>query len=256
VASAVRMEAERDRQRPAIETFERFLAAGQCFAHGSARGGVTPRGCEDAWRALAMAAKFKKIDPRMWSDEKFVMLDQLEMLIAIYTITAQSNRIGLFKFSAALAAEELRIPLETFRERFGKVSQTLGWGWDEALRVVYLPTWWRYNKPENPNVLKSCLDDLDDLPQTPLLEKFYGNLQYLAETLHQTFRERLPKCMPHHEHEHEHEHEHKPAGAKPQNLRLLKTRPSITTTTFRRSGWRASLCTDTARQFQFAGLTR
>jgi hypothetical protein len=161
-----------------------------------------------------MAAKFKKIDPRMWHDEKFVALDQLEKLIAIYAITAQSNRIGLFKFSAALAAEELCIPAETFPERFGNVCRTLNWGWDKALRVVFLPTWWRYNPPENPNVLKACLDDIDDLPQTPLLDMFCGNLAYLSETLHQTFRERLGKRMAHHEHEHEHKHEHKPTGQK------------------------------------------
>jgi hypothetical protein len=148
----------------------------------------------------------------MWHDEKFASLDQLQKLIVFYAITAQSNRIGLFKFSAALAAEELGTSPKTFLEGFENVCRALNWEWDRSLRVVYLPTWWKYNQPENPNVLLSCLADLDDLPQSPLVARFCANLGHLKGTLHQTFLEclgeRYKQPMPHHEHEHEHNHEH------------------------------------------------
>ena len=42
-------------------------------------------------------ARYRKINPRLWDDERFVQLDAVEKLIAIYSITAQSNRIGLFR---------------------------------------------------------------------------------------------------------------------------------------------------------------
>jgi hypothetical protein len=143
-----------------------------------------------------MARRYRKIDPRTWKDEKFRQLTQAEKLVAIYCITAQSNRVGIFNFSTALAAEDLDMPTETFAEAFGKVSQRLSWRWDSAARVLYLPTWWKYNLPENPNVLKACLADLEELPETPLLAEFYGNPLYLPETFRQTFREGSPQPSP------------------------------------------------------------
>ena len=59
-------------------------------------------------------ARYRKIDPRTWKDEKFRVLLSEEKLIAFYVITAQSNRIGLFNFSPAMAAEDL----ETFSKPF------------------------------------------------------------------------------------------------------------------------------------------
>jgi hypothetical protein len=72
----------------------------------------------------------------------------------------------------------------------------LSFGWDEEARVLYLPTWWKYNCPENPNVLKACLSDLHEVPQTRLLIEFSRNLKYLPETFHETFRQGLPKPSP------------------------------------------------------------
>ena len=51
---------------------------------------------------------YRKIDVRIWSDEKFTRLSVDEKIVAIYCLTnRQVNRCGLFVFSPALAAEEL-----------------------------------------------------------------------------------------------------------------------------------------------------
>jgi hypothetical protein len=143
-----------------------------------------------------MAQKYRKIDPRIWSDEKFTKLSSDEKLIAIYVLTAQTNRIGLFKFSPALAAEDLGMNVETFAKRFARVRETLRWGFDEVARVVWIPRWWRYNRPDNPNVLKNCLGDLHELPQTALLNRFANNLADLPETFGVTFRCEIQKPTP------------------------------------------------------------
>lgn len=146
-------------------------------------------------------SRYRKINPRFWKDEKISTLNRDEKLIALYLFTStQSNRIGLFSFSPAGAAEDLGIALETFGKGFMKPFQTvverLHLGWDAAARVLYIPTWWKYNCPENPNVLKACLADLHEVPQTPLIAEFSNNLRYLPETFHQTFREALGKPSP------------------------------------------------------------
>lgn len=128
-----------------------------------------------------MAQKYRKIDPRIWSDEDFVRMGHLEKLIVIYCLTSnQTNRIGIFRFSMAMAAEDLdTLPL-TFQEGFGKVCQTLNWEYDSASRTLYIPNWWRYNEPDNANWMVSCLDDLHDVPRSYLLDKFKRNISFLS----------------------------------------------------------------------------
>lgn len=170
-----------------------------------------------------MAPRYRKIDPRIWNDEKFRALSREEKLIALYVLTAQSNRLGFFKFSKALAAEDLNLPVETFAKGFEKVCKALAWRFDPEARVLLIPKWFRYNCPENPNVLKSCLEDLHELPQTPLISEFASCIQYLPQTFHETFREGLqehsPKPCPNQEQEQEQEQEYiyiPPNGGSPE----------------------------------------
>jgi hypothetical protein len=144
-----------------------------------------------------MAARYRKIDPRIWTDEKFRRLTAEEQRITLYVLTApQCNRIGLFSFSPGKAAEDLGTLPPTFQKGFENVCRTLRWEWDPEARVIYLPTWWKYNPPENQNVLIGNLKDLDDLPETPLLERFSANTAYLSEGLAETFTQTLAKRSP------------------------------------------------------------
>ncbi len=185
-------------------------------------------------------ARFRKIDPRIWFDERFRRLSASEKLVAVYVLTAQSNRIGLFHFSRARAAEDLEMLPATFAEGFARVCETLRWAFDESARVLFLPTWFRYNRPENPNVLKACLADLHEVPETPLRERFAANLHYLPETFHKTFREGLSEASgepwPNQEQEQEQEKEqeyirspgladHAETKAKPQSRNGTSARP-------------------------------
>jgi hypothetical protein len=174
-------------------------------------------------------SRYRKIDPRFWKDEKIVTLNRDEKLITLYLFTsAQSNRIGLFAFSPAGAAEDLGIALQTFgkgfMEPFQRVVERLNLDWDETFRVLYLPTWWKYNCPENPNVLKSCLADLHEVPQTRLIQEFSSNLKYLPETFHQTFREGLPKPSPQRMADQEQEQNNKSGAKAPEHFSIKRSR--------------------------------
>ena len=163
-----------------------------------------------------MAARYRKIDPRIWRDEKFIKLNAYEKLIALYCLTASpSNRCGIFVFSPAMAEEEIgsletfleglletlggTLPLGfrvTFLECFLRVVSGMGWRWEKATRVLYLPTWWKYNQPDSENVLKGNLKDLHELPQTPLLAEFYANTKHLPREFHSILRGTLPPTLP------------------------------------------------------------
>lgn len=166
-------------------------------------------------------ARYRKIDPRIWKDEGFRQFTLEEKAIAVYVFTAQSNRIGLFNFSPAMAAEDLETFPETFLKGFEKVCRVLRWTFDKPSRVLYIPTWFKYNCPENPNVLTHCLQDLHDLPSTPLLAAFERNLQYLPATFHTTFRKgwRKPSANQEQEQEQKQEQKQKQETAAPTRAR-------------------------------------
>jgi len=126
-------------------------------------------------------ARYRKIDPRIWNDEKFVSLSPEEKLLAIYAITAQSNRCGIFFFSPALAIEQTGMVSDSYAIAIFKVVEALKWVYDSSKKVLFLPTWWRYNPPENPNHLKGCLEDIHEVPQTELLQHFWENETYIPE---------------------------------------------------------------------------
>ena len=168
-----------------------------------------------------MAARYRKIDPRVWADEDFRNLKSLEKLVTFYLLTAQSNRIGIFNFSPGKACEDLGITHRTLMENFDRVCSLLAWEWDKKTRVLYIPSWFKYNLPVNPNVLKSCLGDLHELPTTKLKQKFVENLRYLPTTFHpmfcQTFQEGLgqPSPQPSPIQEQDKELEQEPESKKP-----------------------------------------
>jgi hypothetical protein len=146
----------------------------------------------DGW---ALAARYKKIDPRIWDDEKFSELSPGLKLITFHAITAQSNRCGIFSFSVARAIEQTGAVSDSYAIGFKKVCDTYSWRYDSRRRVLYIPTWWKYNPPENPKHLIGCLADLHDLPQTELLNDFAKNTRYLYEPCLSTFQERIDRYL-------------------------------------------------------------
>lgn len=135
--------------------------------------------------------RYRKIGASFFTDEKVITLSPTEKLVALYLLVAQANRIGLYSFSPAKAQEELGLSRKTFQKSFERVLKVLGWSYDPAARVVFIVSWWRFNQPENPNVLAGALRDLDGLPQTELANYFADNLWNLPPNLHETFKKGL-----------------------------------------------------------------
>lgn len=183
--------------------------------------------------------RFRKIDPRFWGDEKIEKLTLEEKAIAIYLITSQSNRIGFFKFSPAFACEQLKFGKKIWEKRFHRVCKILGWQWDEENKLLFLPTWWKYNQPENENNLIGNLKDLADVPNSYLVDTFCNNLTYLKPSFHETFRKRcrnvrqtLPEPYPKRSpsQEQEQEHKQKQDGVAGERLAKVESHSSPPTT--------------------------
>jgi len=143
-----------------------------------------------------MAAKFRKIDPRIWNDERFCGLTATEKLVALYLLASpQVNRIGIFAFSPAMGAESTGIPHKEFERVLGRVCHTLKWHFDKASKVMYFPTWWKYNPCNSDTTMKGFLEDIHDVPQSVLLQQFKSNERYLSGLALKAFREGMPEGM-------------------------------------------------------------
>lgn len=130
-----------------------------------------------------MAAKFRKVDPRIWTDERFRLLSPADRLLAVYCLTCpQCNRIGFFHLSLGHASECLGYPCHTLAKSLVRVCDTLRWRFDEASGVLFFPTWWKYNGRCGPKTMAGNLDDLHDVPQTHLINEFASNTRYLSES--------------------------------------------------------------------------
>lgn len=154
--------------------------------------------------------RYRKIYPRVWRHPGFLALKPSARELVLYLLSGpQTNAIGLFHFSVATAAEDLGVSVETLRKGLADVGATFGWFYDADARVIYIPSWWRWNKPENQNVLSGNLKALSEIPSCGLVDAFAVNVQTLPETLRETFMEgcriRLPKRPPIQEQEQEQE---------------------------------------------------
>lgn len=168
-----------------------------------------------------MAARYRKVYSRLWHHAAFQPLADADKVLALYLLTGpQTNRIGYFRLSLGEAVEDLGNTPRTLREGLRNVSQAFDWRFDDASRVLLIPSWWEWNQPENSNVLKGCLKDLPEVPASALLPLFLQALAPMLEAHKTTLPkgyENVPKTFaertPIQEQEQEQEQEPKPEGS-------------------------------------------
>jgi len=141
---------------------------------------------------MTAISRYRKIYTRLWSNPEMRKLDLVDKLIAIYLLTTpQANRLGFYRFSLALAAEDMGLPIEILADRLPRVLTAFEWLHDPAAGVICIPSWFVWNPPENENVLRGALRDLTEVPTTPLYEAFQASVELLPKPWQETFRHGL-----------------------------------------------------------------
>lgn len=159
-------------------------------------------------------SKYRKVDVRIWNDEKFRSLSASGKLIFLFIMT-HPGMTALGAMRATLPG--LEAELGTLPEGFGIPFQELvGKGLvehDSAACFVGMPNFLKYNGPENPNVVKSWMSALDLIPECALKDRVLWRGRLCAETLGEGYAKGLPepfrKGMPKQEQEPEQEPEPK-----------------------------------------------
>jgi hypothetical protein len=141
--------------------------------------------------------RYRKLYARLWRHSGFTSLTTLEKTIVFYLLTGpQTNRLGLYVLSISTAAEDLGTLPKSFAKGLRRVCETLSWQFDSKARVLYIPSWFKWNPPENANVVKGSLKDLNEIPPCDLVDAFARNIETIPVTLREGFIEGLRKGLP------------------------------------------------------------
>ena len=154
--------------------------------------------------------KYRKVDTRIWNDEKFMDLSRDGKLVFFFLLTHPSlTALGAMRHSIPGLSSEMRWLSKAFAKAFGEAFRKGLLEYDERACFLALPNFLKYNHPESPNVIKSWSDSLDLLPECPLKNKLIYRVKVFVEALPEAFREALPeafrKSMPNQEQEQEQE---------------------------------------------------
>lgn len=126
--------------------------------------------------------RYRKIEVRMWDDEKFRALGPIPpcgQALWIFLLTGPHTGPipGLFRAGRAAMAEELDWEPEAFAEAFEEVSQQGMAKADWKAKVVWIPKAISCNRPESPNVVRSWGAEWDLIPECDLKREAYESLR-------------------------------------------------------------------------------
>lgn len=137
---------------------------------------------------MSELGRYRKLFIGFWLHPGLTELTDSEKLLAVWLLTGPAtNRIGLYRLSPAQAAEDLGTSLESFRKRLRTVCTAFGWLFDERSRVLYIPSWWKWNPPANENVVRGSLKDLNEIPACGLVDAFVKNIEPIPEPFREAF---------------------------------------------------------------------
>lgn len=121
---------------------------------------------------------YRKIDPRLWDDEKFVELTTAEKLLWLYLLTGPhtTSLPGLWTVGLGELVDGLRLPAKHVEEGLRKLERMGRLVLNPRLRLVRVPNAPRYNRPDNARVLKAWFKLWSDIPEC---QQKYDHLESL-----------------------------------------------------------------------------
>jgi hypothetical protein len=176
-------------------------------------------------------AHYRKIDSRIWNDEKFTGLSERAQLCFFFSLThPNTTMLGTLRGTITGLASELfakhkkssagvlegfgEALLEAYTEGF---RELIGKGlvrYDDRACLLWFPNFLKYNPPESPNVIRAWPRVYDLIPECELKHTVYGRIEAYVKDLTEGFRKAfaegfgkpLSKSMPNQEQQQEQEY--------------------------------------------------
>jgi hypothetical protein len=131
---------------------------------------------------------YRKIDVRIWNDAKFMALsDDAKMTFLLLLTHPYQTMLGAMRTSCAALADDLGWPSERLSKAFREVSAKDLIRHDEASRLVWLPNFLKYNRPESPNVVKAWVKAYELLPECELKAAVWAGSEAFVKGMSKAF---------------------------------------------------------------------
>ena len=140
--------------------------------------------------------KYRKIDTRIWNDAKFCALSHSGKLVFFFLLTHPTmTPLGAIRANVPGLAFELGMGVEDFTEAFGEV---LGQGMaehDAKGMLIWFPNFLKHNIPESPNVVRSWVPAVRDLPESNLKDVLLEHAACTIDGLSEGFRKAFAEAF-------------------------------------------------------------
>jgi len=129
-------------------------------------------------------SRYRKIDSRIWHDEKFRKLGQQAKHFYLYLLTSpHSTAWGAYVLDDLYIQADLEMAPQAIKKCW---SEVVGIGLalrDFSTRLVAFPNWFRYNLPANEKTAIACVRGILDLPKSVVLSKYCEKSEWVSEQL-------------------------------------------------------------------------
>lgn len=151
---------------------------------------------------------YRKIDTKIWNDEKFNSLSDDAKLVWFFLLTHPGlTSLGAMRATIQGLAAELKRSEKRFRIPFEELLKRGMVKVDETAFTILIPNFLKYNPPDNPNVVKSWVRVLDRIPEGRLKDELLQGVMCVLEGYGEPYREPFRNPMPKQEQEQELEQE-------------------------------------------------
>lgn len=117
-------------------------------------------------------AKYRKIDPRIWNDAKFLRIGPMGQMLFLYVLTHPNmTMLGMLRSTKEAIAFERGWDLLAFNQVFD-LALRLGLLEYDPVGLIACPNFLKYNEPESITVVKSWGKIQDFLPECDLYFKY------------------------------------------------------------------------------------
>lgn len=139
---------------------------------------------------------YSKIESKFWMDEKTTIISPEARYIMLYLLTSpHKNMLGFYYLPKPYIIHDVKLSPERFELGFRELLGSKMIFYDEKASVMLLPNYLKHNPLDNPNVVKSAIEKLDELPKNSLEPLFLQALQRYGKPFYQPLIENVKERL-------------------------------------------------------------
>lgn len=135
---------------------------------------------------------YTRVESKFWQDEKMrAVSDDARYLMLYFLTSPHRNILGFYFMPSPYACFDLGWNEERFRKALQELLQAGTVKYDTRTHMVLILNYLKHNPLENPNQVKSAVEKLDEMPQTPLFHDFLTIVEQFDKPFMKSLLERL-----------------------------------------------------------------